>query len=82
LTPPKQISNRPAAIEPKFSPRADERKLMGETKALIEAKWTLDKEQMGIEKTYYFKTYTKALVRDSSNIIAALSDGCRILFKS
>jgi 4a-hydroxytetrahydrobiopterin dehydratase len=82
LTQPKQISNRPVAIEPKFSPGADESKLMDETSALIDAKWTLDKEQMGLEKTYYFKTYTKALVRYASNIIAILSYGRRTLFKS
>jgi len=55
---------------------------MDETNALIDAKWTLDKEQMGVEKTYYFKSYTKALVRYSSNIIAILSHGRRTLCKS
>jgi 4a-hydroxytetrahydrobiopterin dehydratase len=69
-------------MEPKFSPGADESKLMDETNALIDAKWTLDKEQMGVEKTYYFKTYTKALVRYSSNIIAILSYSRRTLCKS
>jgi 4a-hydroxytetrahydrobiopterin dehydratase len=63
-------------MEPKFSAGADTSKLIEETNALLEAGWTLNKEQMGIEKTYYFKTYTKALV-GYSYINAALSDNCR-----
>jgi len=51
-----------SAMQPKFSEGADESQLMTETETLLEGEWKLDEEQMGVEKTYYFKTYTKALV--------------------
>jgi hypothetical protein len=35
-------------MKPKFSPGSDESQLMEETKALLEAKWMLDEELMGI----------------------------------
>jgi hypothetical protein len=42
----------------------DESQLMAESNALLEGGWTLG-EQMGVGKTYFFKTYTKCLVRRS-----------------
>jgi hypothetical protein len=54
---------------PKLSSGADESLVMQETKALIgeEGGWKLDADLMGVEKTYYFKTYTKAVVSRSVN---------------
>ena len=40
----------------------DESKVIAEAKTLFESGWNLDEEEMGVKKTYYFKTYTKALV--------------------
>lgn len=49
-------------MQPIFSEGANEELLMAEMQALSNSDWILDEEQMGITKTYYFKTYTKALV--------------------
>lgn len=49
-------------MEPKFSEGADEAQLKAETAALLENEWTLDGDQMGLEKTFYFPNFTKALV--------------------
>jgi hypothetical protein len=46
----------------KFSAGADEGQVMAETESLIGHKWKLDKDRMGIEKTFYFRTYTKCQV--------------------
>jgi 4a-hydroxytetrahydrobiopterin dehydratase len=51
-------------MDPKFSPGTDEAQSMKEVEALLNANWKLDIEQMGLEKTYYFKAYTKCVVRE------------------
>ena len=35
---------------------------MEQTSALLEAKWKLDEERMGLEKRFEFASYAKALV--------------------
>lgn len=49
---------------PRFaSGSTNEVQLMAETNSLVvEHGWKLDEEQRGVEKTFYFNTYTKALV--------------------
>lgn len=49
---------------PRFaSGSTNEVELMAETNSLVvEHGWKLDEEQRGVEKTFYFNTYTKALV--------------------
>ena len=47
---------------PKFSEGEDGDRLMKETAALLESKWALDEAQQGLEKTFNFPTYAKALV--------------------
>jgi pterin-4a-carbinolamine dehydratase len=37
--------------------------LKADVRALVENGWTLDEEQTQLEKTYFFKTFTKAVVR-------------------
>ena len=51
-----------SSMQPKLSEGQDESKVMAEAKALLENGWTLDDEEVGVRKTYHFKTYTKALV--------------------
>lgn len=55
-----------AKVQPRFSSGADENQLMTETKALLERKWTLDKDNTGVQKTFNFPTFAKALVIHSS----------------
>lgn len=63
LTPSKQSStNVVQDIQPLFSSGTNEAQLMEEAKTLVEGGWKLDEEQRGVEKTFYFNTYTKALV--------------------
>ncbi len=64
LTPPENTSHI-SVMEPIFSAGEDESQLTKDMKALLGANWKLDEERMGIEKTYYFKTWTKVLVGDS-----------------
>ena len=54
-------------MQPKFSEGQDESKVMAELEALVEGGWKLDGEQIGIQRTYHFKTYTKVLVGDTTN---------------
>lgn len=49
-------------MQPKITEGRDESKVMAEANALFDCGWILDDEEMGVKKTYYFKTYTKALV--------------------
>ena len=52
------------AGRPHFSglQKGDEGQLMEQTSALLEAKWTLDVDRMGLEKRFEFASYAKALV--------------------
>lgn len=51
-------------MPPNISEGQDEGKVVAEADALLVHGWKLDEEQIGLIKTYYFKTYTKALVRE------------------
>lgn len=51
--------------QPKFSEGEDGDKLMVETAGLFELEWTLDDTQQGLEKTFNFPSYAKALVSTS-----------------
>lgn len=51
------------AMAPKFAPGSDESSMTQKTDALVQQHgWELDAEEMGLRKTFHFKTYTKALV--------------------
>lgn len=56
--------NLNSAVQPKYaSTLPDETKqLAAETNSLLDSNWSLDEELMGLQKTYYFKTYTKCQV--------------------
>lgn len=49
--------------QPSLSHGEDRTRLMAETAALLESKWALDETGEGLEKTFTFPTYAKALVR-------------------
>ena len=51
-----------SSMQPKLSEGQDESRVLAEAKALLENGWILDDEEVGVKKTYHFKTYTKALV--------------------
>lgn len=51
---------------PKFSEGEDEGRMMAETAALLESKWALDETRQGLEKTFNFPTYAKALVHHAT----------------
>lgn len=51
-------------MEPIFAEGVDREQALPRTQALLDqGQWKLDEERMGLLKTYYFKTYTKCLVR-------------------
>lgn len=52
-------SNSPA---PRFAEGEDPQQLGSDTAALQQAGWTLDNDGMGVTKTFYFKSYFKAVV--------------------
>lgn len=62
-----------SAIRPAIAKGEDEAKVKGEIERLLESEWRLNEEQSQLEKTYYFKAYTKVLVRRLSTLHA----GCR-----
>jgi hypothetical protein len=49
-------------MDPKISEGENEAQVKADLKALLENGWKLDEEQIQLEKTYYFKTYTKVAV--------------------
>ena len=59
---------------PKLSEGQEESRVMAEAKALLENGWILDDEEVGVKKTYHFKTYTKALVFGVSGAFGAHAD--------
>ncbi|CAF9930036.1 MAG: hypothetical protein ALECFALPRED_004505 [Alectoria fallacina] len=48
-------------VQPRFSEGENGGRMMAETAALLESKWALDETQQGLEKTFNFPTYAKAL---------------------
>ena len=69
----KQLSSA-STMAPKISEGQDKSKLITEAKALTENGWALDDREMGVRKTYHFKTYTKALVGSLSRLFNARAD--------
>ena len=63
-----------SSMQPKLSEGQDESRVMAEAKALLENGWMLDEEEVGVKKTYHFKTYTKALVFGVSCAFRAQAD--------
>lgn len=61
-------------MQPKLSEGQDEIRVTAEAKALLENGWRLDDEEVGVKKTYHFKTYTKALVLSVSGAFGARAD--------
>jgi len=61
-------------MQPKVSEGQDKSKVFTETNALLEGGWILDDEEMGVKRTFYFKTYTKALVRGVIRAFTAPAD--------
>jgi hypothetical protein len=50
------------AAEPQFAEGVDGSQLQTELNTLLEQGWALDEDGMGVKKTFYFKTYFKAVV--------------------
>ena len=65
------FSSMADTVRPNFCEGEDEGKLMTETTALLKSRWSLDDTQQGLEKTFNFPTYAKALV--------SLSFACRLM---
>ena len=61
-------------MPPSICEGQDAHKVMTEAEALLERGWKIDDDEMGVEKRYYFKTYSKALVRGSIRSLTALAD--------
>lgn len=49
-------------VKPKFSEGENSEQIMAEAASLMKSKWALDETQQGLEKTFNFPTYAKALV--------------------
>jgi hypothetical protein len=64
--------------KPIFAENANPEQLSAPLQSLLEEEqWTLDDEGMGVAKTYYFKTYTKCLVRSyHSSLVVGWSGIC------
>ncbi len=58
---------------PVFSPNSDENQLAAEARALLKCQWMLDGDNMGIQKTFHFPSFAKALVM-TLQVSLALSD--------
>lgn len=49
-------------MQPQYSAGEDEATVQRGVEALTGAGWGLDSERMGVQKTYYFRSYFKAIV--------------------
>lgn len=49
-------------LQPQFAEGADTKESRAELDAVLQRGWTLDEEGAGIKKTFYFKSYFKAVV--------------------
>lgn len=58
-------SSTTMAAAPKFARGMNKGQLQPELNSLLEQGWALDEDGMGVKKTYYFKTYFKAVVCSS-----------------
>ena len=58
--------------QPKFSEGEDEGRMMAEIAALLDSKWALDETRQGLEKTFNFPTYAKALVHHATPYLVKL----------
>ncbi|PGH12052.1 hypothetical protein AJ80_06871 [Polytolypa hystricis UAMH7299] len=64
-------SLRLSSTMPVFAEGTDEKTAMAGLNPLLASGWTLDEEERGLNKTYYFKTYTKSV--DFLNVVAIRS---------
>lgn len=55
-------STFPSDLKPRFSPGEDVSQVERGVESLMIKGWGLDEERMGVKKTYYFKSYFKAVV--------------------
>jgi 4a-hydroxytetrahydrobiopterin dehydratase len=60
-------------MNPKISDGEDEVRVKADLKALVNNGWSLNEEQMHIEKTYFFKTWTKVIVCQESQLCHLLT---------
>ena len=51
-----------SAPAPRFAEGEDEQKVGADVEALRSQGWALDAEGTGVQKTFYFKSYFKAIV--------------------
>ncbi|KAE8393605.1 transcriptional coactivator/pterin dehydratase [Aspergillus alliaceus] len=64
-------SSTAMAATPQFAKGMDASQLQPELDKLLEQEWVLDEDGMGVKKTYYFKTYFKAV--SFVNVVASQS---------
>ncbi|KAB8069835.1 transcriptional coactivator/pterin dehydratase [Aspergillus leporis] len=64
-------SSSKMAAEPQFAEGVDGSQLQTELNTLLEQGWALDEDGMGVKKTFYFKTYFKAV--SFVNVVASQS---------
>jgi predicted DNA-binding ArsR family transcriptional regulator len=57
-----------AMISPKISEGQNDAEMKADLESLIENGWKLNEDQIQLEKTYHFKTYTKVAVSSAGNI--------------
>ena len=80
IQPPKvrvQFYSMADTAQPKFAQGEDDGRLTTETAALLESKWALDETHQGLEKTFNFPTYAKALVSHTTSdaVVAEMYTG-------
>lgn len=61
-----------ATATPRFAEGEDPHQLGQDTEALLQGGWALDADAIGLTKTFYFKSYFKAVVRDRDCLLADL----------
>lgn len=57
-----RMSSSVSGMQPQYSAGEDEATVQRGVESLTGAGWGLDSERMGVQKTYYFRSYFKAIV--------------------
>jgi hypothetical protein len=71
------MSSSVSGMQPQYSAGEDEATVQRGVESLTGVGWGLDSERMGVQKTYYFRSYFKAIVSLSFFLSFFLSESDR-----
>lgn len=78
-TPLNQVRMASNKVEPRFAEGEDAAQLGPDMQTLLQQQgWALDADGMGVKKTFYFKSYFKAVVSTSTAVLCKRAILCAL----